>query len=280
MTSEEKTSGEMVTSQSVSFSDVVHGFVKEDYTEFTDFPSSEDLDAFLADTELDCENILQKTPSASADAMRSADPFELQLKVEVSRTLASNKHDIKENTKRNNTENSDNVLDFTIGDCFFTQKDPVRQQWVRKSDSNVNQMPVLDIELSDSQFLRNCNTVFTELSEKSIRENDMRGKKQWSQFFVALLSSFTNNNQRKPTHCGEEIIKQGKAVCRLESMKELFEEEVVNCTTSLEREELNKWSHDQDKNETEIQQIGSKKAVSCFFLISFLFLVIHWQMTC
>ena len=218
MTSEEKTSGEMVTSQSVSFSDVVHGFVKEDYTEFTDFPSSEDLDAFLADTELDCENILQKTPSASADAMRSADPFELQLKVEVSRTLASNKHDIKENTKRNNTENSDNVLDFTIGDCFFTQKDPVRQQWVRKSDSNVNQMPVLNIELSDSQFLRNCNTVFSELSEKSIREKDMRGKKQWSQFFVALLSSFTNNNQRKPTHCGEEIIKQGKAVCRLESI--------------------------------------------------------------
>ena len=76
--------------------------------------------------ELDCETILQKTSLAPADAMRSADPFELQLKVEVSRTLASNKHDIKENTKRSNTENSDNVLDFTIGDCFFTQKDSVR----------------------------------------------------------------------------------------------------------------------------------------------------------
>ena len=98
--------------------------------------------------------------------------------------------------------------------------------------------------------------------------------------FVCLLGSFTKNNQRKPTQCGEELIKQGKAVCHLESMKELFEEKVVNCTTSLEREELNKWSHDQDKNETEIQQIGSKKAVSCFFLISFLFLVIHRQMTC
>ena len=130
MTSEEKTPDEMVTSQTVSFSDVVYGFVQEDYTAFTDFPSSEDLDAFLADMEHDCGNILQKTPSALADAMRS-------------------------------TENSDNVLDFTIGDCFFTQKDSVRQQWVRKSDSNVNQTPVLDIELSDSQFLRNCNTVFT-----------------------------------------------------------------------------------------------------------------------
>ena len=123
-------------------------------------------------------------------------------------------------------------------------------------------MPVLDVELSDPQFLRNCNTVFTELSEKSIREKDMRGKNQWSQFFVGLLSSFTKNNQRKPTHCGEEIIKQ-KAVCRLESMKELLEEEVVNCTTSLEHKELNKWSHDQDKNEAESQQTGSQKAASC-----------------
>ena len=46
-------------------------------------------------------------------------------------------------------------------------------------------------------------------------------------------------------------------------MKELLEEEVVNCTTSPEREELNKWSHDQDKNEAEIQQAGSQKAASC-----------------
>ena len=135
MTSEQKTPSKIVASQTVSFSDVVYGFIQEAFTELTDFPSSEDLDAFLADTELDCGNIVHKTPSAPADAMRSADPFELQLKVEVSRTLASNKHDIKDNTKSNNTENSDNVLDFTIGDCFFTQKDSVRQQWVRKSDS-------------------------------------------------------------------------------------------------------------------------------------------------
>ena len=89
MTLEEKTPGEIVTSQTVSFSDVVYGFVQEDYTEFTDFPSSEDLDAFLADMELDCENILQKTSLAPADVLRSADPFELQQKVEVSRTFGN-----------------------------------------------------------------------------------------------------------------------------------------------------------------------------------------------
>ena len=47
-----------------------------------------------------------------------------------------------------------------------------------------------------------------------------------------------------------------------ESVKELLEEDVA-CTTSLEREELNKWSHDQDKNEAKIQQTGSQKAASC-----------------
>ena len=55
--SEKKTPGEIVTSQTVSFSDIV----QEDYTELTDFPSSEDLEVFLADMELDCGNIPQKT---------------------------------------------------------------------------------------------------------------------------------------------------------------------------------------------------------------------------
>ena len=97
VTSEEKTRDEIVTSQTVTFSDVVYGFVQEDYTEFTDFPSSEDLDAFLADMELDCETILQKTSLAPVDVMRSADAFDRHQKVEVSKTSASsNEHNIKD----------------------------------------------------------------------------------------------------------------------------------------------------------------------------------------
>ena len=57
--------------------------------------------------------------------------------------------------------------------------------------------------------------------------------------------------------------RNNEAVCCLKSVKELREEEVVNCTTSLEREELNKRSHDQDKNEAENQQTGGQKAASC-----------------
>ena len=51
-------------------------------------------------------------------------------------------------------------------------------------------------------------------------------------------------------------------MCRLESVKELLDEEVV-CTMSLERKELNKWSHDQDMNKADIQQTGSQKAATC-----------------
>ena len=64
----------------------------------------------------------------------------------------------------------------------------------------------------------------------------------------------------KPTHCQEEIIKQGKVVCGLESTEELLEE--VVCTTSLKHEEPNKWSHDQSENEAEIHQAGSQGAAS------------------
>ena len=146
VTSEGKTPGEIVTSQTVSFSDVVYGFVQEDYTEFTDFLSSEDLDAFLADVEVDRENILQKTSMAPADAMRSADPFELQQKVEESRTLPCSEHDIKYIAKRNDTERSKKILDLTDGDGVCAQEDSVRLQ-----NSNSKKEVILKIDLSHSK---------------------------------------------------------------------------------------------------------------------------------
>ena len=76
---------------------------------------------------------------------------------------------------------------------------------------------------------------------------------------VNLQKRFMKNN--KPTHCQEEIIKQGKVVCGLESTEELLEEEVV-CTTSLEHEEPNKWSHDQNENQAGIHRAGSQEAAS------------------
>ena len=233
VTSEEKTPGEMVTSQTVSFSDVVYGFIQEDYTEFTDFPSSEDLDAFLADMELDCENILQRTSMAPADAMRSADPFELQQKVEVSRTLPCSEHDIKYIAKRNNIERSKKILDVADGGGVCAQEDSV----------NSKKKVLLKIDLSHSELLmRNCEHLFTEPSEKSIPEKHVTRRKQKRHFSVNLQNSFMKND--KPTHCRDELIKKEKVLCGLESTQESRKEDVV-CTRSLQHQVLNKCLHDQ-----------------------------------
>ena len=253
VTLEEKTSCEIVTSQTVSLSDVVYGIVQEDYTDLTDFPSSEDLDAFLADMELDCENILQKTSMAPADATRSADPFELQQKVEVSRTLASNQHDIKYIAKRHNTERSKQILDLTDGDGVCAQEDSVRLQ-----NSNSKNKVLLKIDLSHSELLRNCEHLFTEPSENSIPEKHVTRSKQKRHSSVNLQSSFMKND--KPTHCRDELIKQEKVLCALESTEESREEEVV-CTRSLQHQVLNKWSHDQNIK-AEIRQAASHQGNS------------------
>ena len=253
MTSEEKIPGEIATSQTVSFSDIVYGFVPEDYTEFTDFPSSEDLDAFLADMELDCENILQKTSMTPADAVRSADPFELEQNVEVSRTMPCSEHDIKYISKRNNTERSKKILDLTDGYGVCAQEDSVRLQ-----NSNSKKKVLLKIDLSHSELLRNCEHLFTEPSEKSIPEKHVTRRKQKRHFSVNLQSSFMKND--KPTHCRDELIKKEKVLCVLESTEESREEEVV-CTRSLQHQVLNKWSHDQNIK-AEIRQAASHQGNS------------------
>ena len=74
------------------------------------------------------KSILQKTLLAPADATKCDDPFELQQKVEVSRTLPSNEYDIKYIAKRNNTEHSKKILDLTDGDGVGAQKDSLRVQ--------------------------------------------------------------------------------------------------------------------------------------------------------
>ena len=118
---------------------------------------------------------------------------------------------------------------------------------------------VRDIDLSDSNLLRNCENIFKEPSEKSIPKKVVTRSKQKRHSSVNLQKRCMKNN--KPTHFQEEIIKQGKVVCGLESTEELLEEEVV-CTTSLKHEEPNKWSHDQNENEAEIHQTGSQEAAS------------------
>ena len=122
----------------------------------------------------------------------------------MSKTLAaSSEQNIKDFAKRNNPEHSDNVLNLTDCDGFYSQQDSVRQQCFAKSDSIVNKI-VSDIDLSDSELLRNCENIFTLSSEKSIPKNVVTRSKQERHSSVNLDKRFMKNN--KPTHC-----QQGKA---------------------------------------------------------------------
>ena len=171
----------------------------------------------------------------------------------MSRTLASNQHDIKYIAKRHNTERSKQILDLTDGDGVCAQEDSVRLQ-----NSNSKKKVILKIGLSHSELLRNCEHLFTEPSENSIPEKHVTRSKQKRHSSVNLQSSFMKND--KPTHCRDELIKQEKVLCALESTEESREEEVV-CTRSLQHQVLNTWSHDQ-KIKVEIPQAASNQESS------------------
>ena len=99
----------------------------------------------------------------------------------MSRTLASNQHDIKYISKRQKTERSKKILDLTDGDGVCAQEDSVRLQ-----NSNSKRKLLLKFDLSRSELLRNCEHLFTEPSEKSIPEKHVIRSKQKSHSSVNI----------------------------------------------------------------------------------------------
>ena len=183
------------------------------------------------------------------------------------RCLKHNEHNIKDFAKTNNTEHSDNVLNLTDSDGFCTQQDSVRQRCFGKTDSIVNKT-VRDIDLSDSNLLRNCENIFKEPSEKSIPKKVITRSKQKRHSSVNLQKRFMKNN--KPTHCQEEIIKQGKVVCGLESTEEFL---VVP----------RPWNTKSQTNDHTIRmriKRGSTEPEDKKLLLMIKETVIRWQMTC
>ena len=183
------------------------------------------------------------------------------------RCLKHNEHNIKDFAKTNNTEHSDNVLNLTDSDGFCTQQDSVRQRCFGKTDSIVNKTG-RDIDLSDSNLLRNCENIFKEPSEKSIPKKVITRSKQKRHSSVNLQKRFMKNN--KPTHCQEEIIKQGKVVCGLESTEEFL---VVP----------RPWNTKSQTNDHTIRmrmKRGSTEPEDKKLLLMIKETVIRWQMTC
>lgn len=171
MTSNDMTS-DTVTSNMMTFKEVVlhlsQTSVEEDFTEFTDFPSSEDLDAFLADIELDCEEIPVDMSEALVDTMETHQR-KCNYEVAKSRTLISNKGIVDTDP----TEHTEDILKLTNlcdreevicdvernRDSFSVSEKLRGRSWSLLPDEIVP-----DMVCSDSQFLRDCERVLTKLS--------------------------------------------------------------------------------------------------------------------
>ena len=263
VTSEEVTSDEMsdlMTSKIATFHEVVsrlsQASIKQDYTEFTDFPSSEDLDAFLVDLELDCENVpmgKSLAPIATAETFHG----KLHSTAEESRTMESNEHKVEDIVDTDHNEHSKNILNLnklhegkadkkeTIcdmdlsSDSFSLPKGNGTPPCYAKFSSNSGKT-FHDTDSSDSQFLRDCESVFTELAEDA-SEKDRIDNKLTSYSPVLVRNDNVLNNQES-----------AKQTAPFRSAAEELREEIVVCNKPLEQEEARiKRSHDRDTNEPE-----------------------------
>ena len=88
-------------------------------------------------------------------------------------------------------------------------------------------------------------------------------KKQWSQFSCWFTQQFHEEQSAEAYSLWRRNnkAKEGCVPLRI-NQRATWRGSRFVCTTSLEHKELNKWSHDQDKSEVEIQQTGSQKAAS------------------
>ena len=109
-------------------------------------------------------------------------------------------------------------------------EDSVRSPFSDNITSNSDKV-VHDIEYSDSQFLRDFESVFTELTKHVCSEKDRIENSARIPSPAYLHNDLVLNNQQRSTHCREESTKSGCV--------SLGHEE-----TSIIR------SHDRDTNET------------------------------
>ena len=159
----------------------------EDYTEFSDFRSSEDLDAFLADMELDYESMLMQKPLTPKTSVES-------------------------------TAQDD-------------ARPPSKMDYSLYSDRNA-----YGSDCSDSQFLRDCETVFTEITENICDENHKAESKFISHLSKSLVLNGSQRSVPQPElrreDINNEISTQFKPCCQSGTIEEFHKKDIV-CNTPL-----------------------------------------------
>ena len=229
-----KTLGEMtsdlMTSNIATLKEVVYRLSqtpnKEGCTELTDFPSSEDLDAFLADMELDCENIPLGNSSVAVATMKS-EAFHSKANYKAVRTFTSNKlmvHNMGDTDHSKHSKSVSKLIDKEEAICDMNLT----------SDSfcaSLSDKSVHNIDSSDSQFVRDCERVYIKLSEHTCNDKDRIDNALRNHSSVLWHNNFGVNNQ--------ERARQKKQFCESGCSAEELHEEGNVCKMPLRHGEMN-----------------------------------------
>lgn len=232
----------------------------EDFTELSDFPSSEDLDAFLADMELDCENIpMRKSPkirsTATSAAFLNSKPTG---KIEGSKCLPIKRHAIENIGNACNTKISSESLEIKVQtssvmghdrDSFSAQE---KARLFCSSSSLSDKMH--GSECSDSQLLRDCESVFADMTENMRSEGRPVGTSRALLRRINLSSQGRSVSQNSREDVNNLITRRSKTFCRSTSTEELHEKDII-CNTPLRNEKTKiKQSRDDDHNANETDE--------------------------
>ena len=197
VTSRVKTLGEMtsdlMTSNIATLKEVVYRLsqtpIKEGCTELTDFPSSEDLEAFVADMELDCENIPLENSSETVATMKS-EAFHSKGNYKAVRTFTSNKLMVHNMGDTDHSKNSKSVSKLSDKEEAICDMNLTSDSFCASlSDKSLHK-----IDSSDSQFVRDCERVFIKLSEHTCNDKDRIDNAPRNHSSVFLHNNFVVNN--------------------------------------------------------------------------------------
>lgn len=260
------------TTESATLKDVMCEMTRasnaEDFTEFTDFPSSEDLDAFLADIELDCENIpIRKSPTPRSTATSAASPnSKPHGKVKGSKCLAVKGHVVEDIGNAYDIKISSESLENKVqtssdtehgSDSFCVQEEarlPCRAKCSSCSDKIMH-----GSDCSDSQLLRDCDSVFADMTENMRIDGKAVGKSSQLLERINLSSQRGSISQNSHEDVSNLRTRRSKPFCRSRSTEEFHEKDMV-CDTPFRNEQTKKMRSrdDHNANETDEGQLGDR----------------------
>ena len=261
VTSRVKTLGEMtsdlMTSNIATLEEVVCRLsqtpIEEGCTELTDFPS-EDLDAFLADMELHCENLPLGNSPVAVNTMRpEAFHTKRNYKAVEVRTFRSKELTVDNMGETDHTKFSKSISNFSDKEEAICDMDLGSDSFCASLSNKSNH----NIDSSDYQFVRDCERVFIKLSKHACSDKDRTDNARMNHCSVLRHNNFGVNNQESVRQT-KHFYASGRC-----SVEELHEEDNV-CKMPLEHEEVNVVrSHDRDTNEIDDQQGSRSTGKEC-----------------